>query len=170
MPATAPPRKARLMGKGKPRFSPEVIAAWHACDWTTLHSMLNLSAYECSPLPLEINALGVSADTPPHPESKRLNDPSYPKALALQRALIACAGWPKGCKQVYEKNLQDAQEMAAYHRELAADLATGPRCENLVDRRQDLADARRRVVYYKRCRASFSRFLKYPPGPLTQID
>jgi hypothetical protein len=150
MPTTASPRKARLMGKGKPpRFSPEVIAAWHACDWSTLHSMLNLAAYECSPLPLEINALGVDPDNPPHPESKRLNDLSYHKAMALQKALLACAGWPKDCKRAYAKNLRDAQEMAAYCQELAGDLARGPRCADPLERKQDLADARRRVIYYK---------------------
>jgi hypothetical protein len=38
--------------------------------------------------------LGASEDNPPHPNSERLFDLSYPKAIKLQRALVAAAGWP----------------------------------------------------------------------------
>jgi hypothetical protein len=117
-------------------FGHDVAAASHA-------------TYCRSPLPLEITALGVSETAAPNPESNRLNDLSYPKALALQRALIAAAGWPD-CRAVYEQNLREAEEMRDYLQELVTYPKRGPFGEPLAQRKLDLKEAQAEVVYRRR--------------------
>ena len=153
--AAKPPRKPRLR-TGKVRFPPATIAAWQACDWAALHCALGLAPYEASPLPVEITPLGVSEHRAPDPGSNRLGDASYAKALALQRALIACAGWPD-CRGVYEKNLADAKEMRDYYQELVDYPGRGPYGERLDKRRADLKEAKAEVAYRRRLLAELPR-------------
>jgi hypothetical protein len=108
-------RTIRRGGKG--RITHEGIDAWKRCDFGALHLALGLAPWEQSPLPEEVTALGVSEDNPPDPASTTGWDQSYRKAIGLQRALLAAAGWPN-CRAAYEENLHDAEEMAAYCREL----------------------------------------------------
>ena len=139
-----PLRRAR-----KPRLSPEVIAAWQACDRRALHCALQLDPWEPSPLPSEITARGVSEDLPPNPNSGRCWDKAYPKVLALQRELLAVAGWPD-CRAAYEHNLAEAVEWREYCAELVRDPDAGPRGSDPAERRQRLKEAREEVAYRKR--------------------
>ena len=98
----------------KPRITPEAVAAWQACDARALACALGLDFWgEPSPLPSEIVASGVSEDMPPSPGSVRCWDAAYPKVLALQRELLAVAGWPH-CREAYERNLAEAEEDRDY--------------------------------------------------------
>ena len=104
------PTNRRPLRRGrKARLTPEVIAAWQACDVRALRCALGLELWEPSPLPSEITAGGVSEDNPPPPKSTRLHDKAYEKVLALQRELLAVAGWPD-CREAYERNLRNAEE------------------------------------------------------------
>ena len=40
-------------------------------------------------------------------------DKSYDKVLAMQRELLAVAGWPD-CRAAYEENLREAEKWSAY--------------------------------------------------------
>jgi hypothetical protein len=109
-------RTVRRGGK-RGRITPEAIAAWQAADYSALHAALGLKPWEPSPLPAEITALGVTQDEEPIGDSTRLWNDALPKAQALQRELLAVAGWPD-CRAEYEKNLRRAREMASYYRML----------------------------------------------------
>ncbi len=74
-----------------------------------------LKPWEPSPLPAEVTALGVSQDEQPMEDSGRFWDKGLPKAHALQRELLAVAGWPD-CRAAFEEKLKDAREMASYYR------------------------------------------------------
>src|SRR6188472_3143559 len=93
------------------RLTPEVIAAWMACDYRALHCALGLQPHEPSPLPREIGALGCSEEDLARvaPDSPRLWDKALPRSLELQRRLLALAGWPD-CREAYETNLREAEE------------------------------------------------------------
>jgi hypothetical protein len=97
------------------RINQEAIEAWKACDYTRLQQALGLHPAHCSPLPLEVTALGVSQDL--EPQGKGIRNNSLLAAQDLQRELLELAGWPD-CRAAYEENLKDAQEMAAHYREL----------------------------------------------------
>jgi hypothetical protein len=90
------------------QITPEAIDAWKRADYSALHSALGLHPFERSPLPIEITVLGVDEDTHDVDFRERLNQ-SVPKALKLQRQLLAIAGWPN-CREEYEKNLHEAEE------------------------------------------------------------
>jgi hypothetical protein len=98
---------------GTRRITPEVVAAWQAADYSALHCALGLGPWEPSPLPVEITALGCSLDDIPEQDSSSCWDDSLPKAQALQRQLLALAGWPD-CRAAYEENLAEARSMAKY--------------------------------------------------------
>jgi hypothetical protein len=94
------------------QLSPEVIAAWMACDYRALHSALGLSPAHVSPLPYEITVLGVSDDDfdqhrgdtiGPGPFSRSLK-----KAVKLQRQLFRVAGYPRDARRALEENLANA--------------------------------------------------------------
>jgi hypothetical protein len=80
-----------------------------------LQIALGLKPWESSPLPYEITALGVSQDDTPDNNGSTW-EPSMPKAIALQRELLAIAGWPD-CQQICEGELRNAEEHAVYCRE-----------------------------------------------------
>jgi hypothetical protein len=106
---------------------------------------------ELSPLPSEILSRGVSPDDPPFPNSCRVMDKSYDKVLAIQRELLAVAGWPD-CREAYEKNLAEAEEWRDYCAELVRDPDAGPRGAGMdpAPRRQRLKEAREEVAYRKK--------------------
>ena len=105
----------------KARLTPEAIAAWQSCDERALACALGLDFWgEPSPLPSEIVSSGVSEDMPPSPNSCRRWDQAYDKVLALQRELLAVAGWPD-CRQAYERNLAEAEEWHDYRALLVRD-------------------------------------------------
>ena len=57
--------KLKLKGPKDERITPDVIAAWHACDYNALHIALGLRVWEASPLPDSIIEIGVGEDGPP---------------------------------------------------------------------------------------------------------
>jgi hypothetical protein len=136
----------------KTRLTPEAIAAWQACDDRALSCALGLNRFsELSPLPSEILSRGVSPDFAPSPNSERMMDKSYEKALAIQRELLAVAGWPD-CRQAYERNLAEAEGSRDYYALLLRDpdaryQGTGMDTETL---RQRLKEAREEVAYRKK--------------------
>ncbi len=136
----------------KTRLTPEAIAAWQACDARALACALGLEFFgEPSPLPSEIMAGGVSEDMPPSRNSGRCWDAAYPKVLALQRELLAVAGWPH-CRAAYEENLREAEEWRDYRVLLVRDpdarhQGTGMDEASLRER---LKEAREEVAYRKK--------------------
>lgn len=140
--------KLKLKGPKDERITPDVIAAWHACDYNALHIALGLRVWEASPLPDSIIEIGVGEDGPP--ATPAFAD-SYSKVIALQRELLKVAGWPKGCRAAYEKNLARAEE----DERDCADLVKHPdrggqgTGSDLTSRRRDLKEAREMVAYRK---------------------
>jgi hypothetical protein len=129
------------------RITPEVIAAWQACDESALRCALGLAPWEKSPLPLEITAGGVSEDDPPS-ATNTLHDESHDRALKLQRLLLAAAGWPD-CAQAYRENLAEAESWRDYCKELIAHPwrgGTGTGCDP-ASRQRALQDAEASVAY-----------------------
>ncbi|MFZ3247917.1 MAG: hypothetical protein WB037_18650 [Pseudolabrys sp.] len=140
--------KLKLKGPKDERITPDVIAAWHACDYNALHIALGLKVWEASPLPDCITELGVCEDETP---SAPAFEDSYPKVIKLQRELLKQGGWPKGCRAAYEKNLARAEED---ERECAAlvkhpDRGGQGTGSDMVSRRRDLKKAREEVAYRK---------------------
>jgi hypothetical protein len=136
----------------KTRLTPEAIAAWQACDARALACALGLDFFgEPSPLPAEIGASGVSEDMPPQPNSDRCWDAAYPKILALQRELLAAAGWPN-CREAYEKNLCEAEEWRDYCAMLVKNPDEGHRGtgSDPESRRERLKEAKEEVAYRKK--------------------
>jgi hypothetical protein len=133
------------------RITPEIAAAWKGCDFSALHCALRLHLHERSPLPSEITALGVSEDHPPPSNSDYLYEKSYEKALALQRELLAVAGWPD-CRETYQRNLRNAEEW----RDDCARLVRSPDARpqgtgmDTASLRRDLKEARAEVAYRKK--------------------
>jgi len=70
------------------RLTPEVIAAWKAGDESALHRALGLFPWDQSPLPREIEPLGVD-------QADVSTDPGYQNVMRLQWALLKVAGWPE---------------------------------------------------------------------------
>ena len=140
--------KLKLKGPKDERITPDVIAAWHACDYNALHIALGLKVWEASPLPDCITELGVCEDETP---SAPAFEDVYPKVIKLQRELLKQGGWPKGCRAAYEKNLARAEED---ERECAAlvkhpDRGGQGTGSDMVSRRRDLKKAREEVAYRK---------------------
>jgi hypothetical protein len=147
------PVKRRLGKARKHQITPEAIAAWQACDYLALHCALGLGPGEASPLPEEITALGISEETAAAVRSntQRCYEMSYPTALALQRELLAIAGWPD-CRDAYEKNLADAERDVAYCYDLVRDPDSGGRGTgyDMASRRRKLKEALAELAYRKR--------------------
>ena len=147
-----PSKRRPLLRERKVQLTPEIIAAWQSCDDRALSCALGLDRFgERSPLPSEILSRGVSPDFPPSPNSGRPMDESYDKALAIQRELLAVAGWPD-CRAAYEKNLREAVEMRDYYALLLRDpdaryQGTGM---DTVSLRQGLKEAEAEVRYRKK--------------------
>jgi hypothetical protein len=132
----------------RPIITEQAVAAWKRADFMALHRALGLKLWETSPLPSEITALGCSEDELDPADHRYQYDV---KALALQKQLLSAAGWPD-CRQVYEENLRDAQEWAAYCRELVkypdrGSIGTG--CDPF-SRREKLQEAKAEVAYRKK--------------------
>jgi hypothetical protein len=127
------------------QITPEAIAAWKRADYMALHIALDLRPWQASPLPYEITALGVDQDDTPE-NCGSAWDPSMPKAIALQKQLLELAGWPD-CRAEYEKLLHQAEEYAAYCRELVEHPDRGGQGtgSDPKSRRQALANALERV-------------------------
>jgi hypothetical protein len=133
------------------RISPAAIASWMACDYRALHSALGLGPEEASPLPDVIEALGVSERDMDNWNPSRCFDQSIPQALALQRELLAVAGWPD-CRAAYEENLREALDWAAYCKEMLEHPERGHRGTGAdpASRRARLKQALLKVAYRRR--------------------
>jgi hypothetical protein len=147
-----PSKRRPLQRDRKVQLTPEIIAAWQSCDDKALSCALGLNRFcELSPLPSEIISRGVSPNRPPSPNSDRPMDKSYDKALAIQRELLAVAGWPQ-CREAYERNLAEAEEWRDYYAMLIRDpdaryQGTGMDTASL---RQGLKEAEAEVRYRKK--------------------
>jgi hypothetical protein len=144
-------RTRRSRSRSGGTIPPQAIDAWRRYDFTALHLALDLAPWEPSPLPAEIDGLGVSEDDPPDPASANAWDMAYPKDIGLQRQLVAAAGWPD-CRTAYEKNLQEAQSWARYCCELVDHPERGGQgtgCDP-QSRRQALEEAKADVAYRKK--------------------
>jgi hypothetical protein len=132
------------------RISPEAVASWMACDYRALHRALGLHPGEASPLPDCITGLGVSEEKAAavSRNTSRCFEKSYAQAIALQRELLAIAGWPD-CRHAYEENLADAERGAAYCREMVEHPEFGHRGtgSDPASRRAALERAREEVAY-----------------------
>ena len=59
------PVKMRASKERRHRIMPEAVEAYRAGDYMRLHAALGLKPWECSPLPVEVDGLGV--DQGPRP-------------------------------------------------------------------------------------------------------
>ena len=99
-----PTNRTPVARKAILKITPEAIQAWKRADFHALHSLLGLKPWEASPLPRKITALGCSQDDLLVEPNDGAWGQSLPKAVALQRQLLAVAGWPD-CRQIYEGKL-----------------------------------------------------------------
>ena len=146
-----PTNRTPIGRKSVLKITPEAIGAWERADFNALHRLLGLAPWEASPLPYEITALGCSEDDLPIGPDARDWDKSLPKAVALQKQFLAVAGWPD-CRNIYEEELHDAEEWAAYCRELVEHPDRGGQgtgCDP-QSRRKALKTALAKVEYRKR--------------------
>jgi len=92
------PVKRRLGKAREHRITPEAVAAFMAGDFTRLHRALGLKPWEPSPLPRDIEPLGV--DEGPGPQNRTSWAEAWPKVQELQRVLIEAAGGrPRASRQ-----------------------------------------------------------------------
>jgi hypothetical protein len=110
-------RSARARGARRRHINDAALEAWRRADYLALHRALKLHPGSPSPLPSTITPLGVDREDPPDDDSGRAWDRGWYEALELQEALLAVAGFPD-CRAAYEENLRQAEERAAYCREL----------------------------------------------------
>ena len=157
-----PSNRTPIRRKTNAHISPEVIAAWKRADFMALHRLLNLKPWQSSPLPLEITRLGVGEAL--DPEDHHYRDDL--KILALQRELLALAGWPN-CEAIYKEKLREAEEWADYCRERiehppVGEFGAGRDPEN---HRERLADAEAEVAYRQELLAGLNAVqAKWAPG------
>jgi hypothetical protein len=109
-----PVKQRKAKGRAH-KITAEAIAAWKSSDYMALHRALGPPPWQASPLPDTIISLGVSEETAAavDPDSTYGFEDSYAVAVALQRELIAAAGWPN-CRAAYADNLREAQRWARY--------------------------------------------------------
>lgn len=81
------PVKRRNAKGRRHRITPEAIAAYRARDYMGLHQALGLRPWEISPLPLEVEALGVDQNPPPEPRQYGGWYDTWEQAQELQRLL-----------------------------------------------------------------------------------
>ena len=133
-----PTRRTKIKRHGHKRLSPELIAAWHSCDYGALHVACGLQVWERSPLPREICAYGVDAINGVGRES-----------LYWQRLLLEAAGWPSDCRVAYEANLKEAE----HQRDRCIELLRHPERGGIgtgcdpISRRRKLEEAEEWVAY-----------------------
>ena len=82
------PVKRRASKQLRHRITPEAVEAYRAGDYMRLHRALGLMPRECSPLPVEIEGLGVDQGPRPSCWDERHG---YEQAQELQRQLEAAA-------------------------------------------------------------------------------
>jgi hypothetical protein len=145
-----PTNRTPINRRAARRITPEAIDAWKRADFMALHRALGLMPWQPSPLPREIDALGINEDDLSAVDADEARDRGWSKALALQKQLLKLAGWPN-CRQQYEENLREAEEDAAYCRERvehppAGEYGTGCDPES---RRERLEKAIAEVEYRK---------------------
>ena len=133
----------RALPKGQ--ITAEAIRAWNGCDHAALHRAFGLRPWHRSVLPREIAAYGVNAaDQFANPETQRI--------VELHRALLAVAGWPSGCRAVYQELLDTALKELAYHDEMLRHPERGGRgsgCDPASCRRA-VEQAHERVAYRRK--------------------
>jgi hypothetical protein len=160
-----PTNRRPLRRDRKARITPEAITAWLACDWRALHRALGIDVFGPSPLPMEIGPFGVSEDFPPDPKSGRCWDQEYLAMIALQRELLAVAGWPN-CREVYKKHLAEAIEDRDYRALLLRDPDSRHKGTGMDDAslRERLAEAKVEVVYRRKLLAGLdAQIADYDP-------
>jgi hypothetical protein len=92
MPTKRTPRGHR----SKLRITDKVANAWHDCNFLALHTALNLTPWNHSPLPSKIDGLGVNpGPAPAYMDEFQRAD--WRNAQEMQRRLLAACGWPKNC-------------------------------------------------------------------------
>jgi hypothetical protein len=155
----------RRPDRNKRHISPQAIEAWKRADYSALHMALDLHPWQSSPLPIEVSVLGVSEDYLDEDDEHYQDDL---KSLALQREFLALCGWPD-CREVYEKELREAERSVAYYRDLVehpehGGIGTG--CDP-ISRRRSLEEAEARVEYRRELLAELAAVqAKWaPPGP-----
>jgi hypothetical protein len=152
--------KRRIIDRGKGgRLTPDIVDAWKRVDFERLHILLRLAPWEPSPLPREITILGCSQDDklPGYlPDRKSLE-----RSQALQRQLLAVAGWPD-CRHDYEEQLREAEADLIRCRDRVENPPREQYC--WIDKpeacRQALDDALDQVEYRKRLLAGLTRVQK----------
>jgi hypothetical protein len=138
------PTNRRRPDRTRQHITHEVVEAWKRADFLALHRLLGLKPWQSSPLPLEITRLGVGEGAL-DPEDHHYQDDL--KILALQRELLALAGWPD-CRSLYQEKLREAEEWAEYCRERIEHPPIGEfgsGCD--PDSREKLADAENEVAH-----------------------
>jgi hypothetical protein len=110
-------RRSKKRGEHR-RVTPAAIEAWRGGDYRALHNALHLAPFEMSPLPRPF-ALGCDPDN--HRDDGTVFSESWEQARDLQRQLYELAG-PPDLRAEYERQIADAQEMAAYYEGKAADI------------------------------------------------
>ena len=80
------PVKKRIAKGRRHRVTPEAVEAYIARDFMRLHLALGLMPWECSPLPVEVEGLGVDQGPRPSCWDERHG---YDEAQELQRELEA---------------------------------------------------------------------------------
>jgi hypothetical protein len=124
-------------------ITPEVVASWHAADYSALHTALGLKPWQESPLPPELHGIDeATAD---------LTNKWGRQSLRLQRKLMKLCGWPNDCRHVYEEDLKEAISWRDYCLELIRHPEYGGQgtgCDP-ISRRRKLEKAEEKVAYYK---------------------
>jgi hypothetical protein len=135
-----PTNRKKLNRSKDGAITPEVIASWHAADYTALHSALGLKVFQESPLPPELH--GIHPDkVPQHKWDKQ--------SLRLQRQLMRLCGWPNDCRHVFEEDPADAISWREYCLKLVRHPEYGGQgtgCDP-ASRRRSLDEAEEKVAY-----------------------
>lgn len=123
-------------------ITPEVIASWHAADYSALHSALDLKPWQKSPLPPELHGID---------ERKAPNNKWGRQSLRLQKKLLKLCGWPNDRRHVYEQDLKDAERYRDYRLELVRHPDRGAKGTNCdpAGRRRELEKAQAQVDYQR---------------------
>ena len=146
-------KRTPLQRGRKHRITDAAIAAWKRCDGAELQRALGLRPSSRSPLPYEITCLGTAEWEKDTLEPDRGWDAQWQTCIEIQRELLKIAGWPD-CRRVYEHNLKEAEECAAYEQSLVDNPTSGgmshgdPKVQ-LAYRKRSLARALEQVAWRK---------------------